>query len=339
VLSADCTERPSEDFIGKRLNKNIYNNRQVLLWPEYTVMTERMAEQAFTYGIELSMSDFETDQQTLIRVADVSYEELNGFFGEARNNKVILVEGIRENIVPMLKETISAGSLIPFLLHLHTKDDATCRHSIAVGAISVMMGRWLNRPEEELNELLTAALLHDIGKLRVPEYILNKPGKLTPDEFVEMQKHTLLGYEMLRQTNDISERSAVTALQHHERVDGSGYPYGITGEHHEPFSRIVAIADVFHAMSSKRVYKEKLQFHHVIREMHQETFGRFDASIALVFITKMMEILIGAEVTLTNGERAVVISLNPADPINPLVQASGMFIDLSKNPELNISYY
>src|SRR5690606_23577733 len=146
-------------------------------------------------------------------------------------------------------------NVLQLFVALQAKDDYTYRHNIAVGALANLIGNWMNLDHQALMQLTTAALLHDVGKVLISESILNKPGKLTDEEYAIMKKHTIYGYEILNDTVGISHRQALVALQHHERMNGSGYPMGIKRDNIDLFSRIVAVADIFHAMTSNRVYR------------------------------------------------------------------------------------
>ncbi|KIL37725.1 hypothetical protein SD71_01250 [Cohnella kolymensis] len=302
-------------------------------------MTPKLLEQASNLGIRLTKEDCESAGDTLIMAADATFDELDTVFREAGETGSVMIKDLRQTALPMLIETLSTGSLIQFLVHLRRKDDITLTHSIGVAALSIMLGRWLNLSSEELTDLAVAALLHDIGKLRIERHLLNKPGKLTVGEYEEIKKHTVYGYEMLRNSPDIKELCALPALRHHERLNGTGYPNRLTGDAIDKFSRLIAVTDVFHAMSSNRSYKDRIPFYHVIREMHASAFGQFDPDFTLVFLSKMMETLIGTEVVLSNGKTAVIVALNPSDPFRPLVRVNGRFLDLGRAENLHIMGY
>ena len=128
----------------------------------------------------------------------------------------------------------------------------------------------------------------------------------------------------------------MVALQHHEREDGSGYPLRLKSSHIDPISRIVAVADVFHAMSSKRPYHEEMPFYEVVKRMRQGFFGELDPNIVSVFLTNMIRNLIGRKVLLTDGRVGEVIYINPSDDTHPLIQIEHTFLDLSKERHIHI---
>ena len=326
-------------YIGRCFNKNVYTKQNVLAWPAHTIITEQVLRKLYALGVELSEEDVEPHSHTIDRVVEHAMSEVKDIFHFAREDGQLVVDDIKTRVVPMIRQTAEAGMLYQLLNKLQHEDDVTCRHSIAVAMVGVLIGQWLRLDEEQLALLATAGLLHDVGKLRVPADILNKPGKLTAEEFTEMKRHTLYGYEMLRGQEGIDEPIALVALRHHERMDGSGYPHGMQGESIDLPSRIIAVADVFHAMLSKRVYKNELPFYQVIKEIGQSAFDQFDARVVTVFSRKMMETMIGSQVILSDGRIGTVLAVQPHDPANPLVRTGEEFIDLSSVQELNIVHF
>ncbi|MDB5052664.1 MAG: rpfG 6, partial [Bacilli bacterium] len=124
--------------------------------------------------------------------------------------------------------------------------------------------------------------------------------------------------------------------QHHEREDGSGYPLGLKGDKIDILSKIVAVADVFHAMTSKRIYHDAIPFHQVLHKMHQDAFGKLDPSITTLFVEKIMSISVGNKALLTDGRLAKIVMINPHNQLNPLVSILSDFVDLSKDQNLNM---
>ncbi|MFC5469453.1 HD-GYP domain-containing protein [Cohnella suwonensis] len=243
---------------------------------------------------------------------------------------------IRAEVLPAILQSTEKVQVFPLLVSLQAKDDYTYRHTIAVGAISSMIGKWIGLPESEQALLTLGAVLHDIGKAKVPEEILNKRSRLTAEEYELMQKHTVYGYEMIKSSPGLPHRSALIALQHHEREDGSGYPFGANSDRVDFLSKIVAISDVFHALTSDRVYRKASPFYEIVRQMYTGTLGSFDKGILLTFTRRMMNSLIGSEVSLTDGRTGKVVLINPTDPARPLIQSAELFIDLSKEPEIRM---
>ena len=166
---------------------------------------------------------------------------------------------------------------------IDAKDPYTHGHSFRVAWFSNAIGRQLGLSDAELRDLDTAAYMHDVGKIGVPESILGKPGKLTPEEYIEAQKHALLTNKILEPIH-LSPSIVDAAVQHHERVDGSGYPFGLTGEQISPLARIIAVADVFDAMTSKRPYRNAMTVEDALRILCEGIGSAFDRRMVQAFL-------------------------------------------------------
>lgn len=228
-------------------------------------------------------------------------------------------------------QTFSDVNLSGVLLPLSRKDPYTYRHSLGVALISCLIGQGLGMRDEERNELAVAGLLHDIGKMKIPDAILKKAGGLSADEYAEMKLHTRYGYEMIRALPGTTEEQALVALQHHEREDGSGYPFGIPGRRITRFSKIVAVADVFHAMISERVYRKATPLFRVLEEIDRGASGLFHPLIVHTLIRQVMNRQVGSVVFLTGGQAARIVSIHPDDPLRPLVESQGQRMDLRRS--------
>ena len=170
---------------------------------------------------------------------------------------------------------------------LHEKNKREEQHSHRVSTLCESMGKALGLPEDEIEELKTVGLLHDIGKIAIEENILNKPGKLTEEEWEEIKRHPEIGYRILSTVNDMSEM-AEYVLAHHERWDGMGYPKGLKGEEIPLQSRIIAIADAYDAMTSERSYRNALPEEVAIEELKINAGIQFDPELIRVFIEKVL---------------------------------------------------
>jgi len=241
---------------------------------------------------------------------------------------------VRDKIVPIIIYMSNHPNLNQILLYLEVHDEYVYKHSIAVALLSRLIGKAQGLDEAQLWELTTAGFLHDIGKSQVPSAILNKPGKLTAEEFRIVKEHTVYGYEIIKRSEGISERHAYVALQHHEREDGSGYPFGLKSGEIDAFSKIVAVADVFHAMVSKRVYKDPMPLYQALKELSDNAYGSLEPAITLSFLKRIMDVLIGNQVVLSDGREGRIVMVCSQDPILPVVEIDGHYIDLSKEQGL-----
>ncbi|WP_233500572.1 HD-GYP domain-containing protein [Paenibacillus antibioticophila] len=320
------------------MNTNIYSVQGNCLLPKNSILNTRHLDILRRHGIELWAEDTELVTEVIV---DEAISEAQSIYEKIHNNSTKLSNQIIHHIViPKIQELcFNNNNLSNVIIELSKKDHYTFRHCIGVAVISFLIGKWLGLNEEELNDLSIAGLLHDLGKTRIPDSILKKAGKLSAEEFAEMKRHTQWGYEMVKNLPGLTEQQALVALQHHEREDGSGYPFGIYGDKITYFSKIVAVADVFHTMISERVYKKPVSLYQVFQEIYQRAFGLFDPLIVQCFITNIMTRMIGGSVLLSDGRVARIIKLHPDDLINPLVEYQGQYYDLrqSKNKILGFA--
>ena len=232
-----------------------------------------------------------------------SFDELS------RNNTSEEVKKELEKTVEEIKNSLAVNvDLLNEILGVKEVDEYLYNHSLNVAVISNLIGKWINLPQEDLDTLVLAGLVHDIGKLKVDPQVLNKPGKLTDEEFLEMKKHPVYSHKMLTEMGYTDQKMIKAVTLHHEKVDGSGYPLGISGDKLPIHAKILAIADIFDAMTSNRVYKERVSPFKVLEMFQNQTFGKLDYSIIMTFIKKFTEYYVGSEVQLSNGEKAKIVS-------------------------------
>ncbi|MFC5700489.1 HD-GYP domain-containing protein [Cohnella faecalis] len=325
-------------WVGKRLGRDLFKPNGVLILNASHRLSPDDLSRLAEHGIVLSEQDIEKPkhESEILRALEQSVSQMEDIFKNIRLKGQIPLLEIRNEVLPAIYESTENVRVFPLLLSLQAKDEYTYRHNVAVGAISSMLGRWLGLPENELAVLTVGALLHDVGKMRVPESILNKKGKLTDEEYDIMKKHTIYGYEMLQSCVGLSRRSALIALQHHERDDGTGYPLRIASDKIDYLSKIVSVADVFHALSSNRVYRAASPFYEILHRMYTGTLGPFDRAILRTFTRRLMNALVGSEVELTDGRVGKVVLINPVDPTRPLIQIGRQFLDLSREPGIRM---
>ncbi|MEN6564689.1 MAG: HD-GYP domain-containing protein [Veillonellales bacterium] len=225
--------------------------------------------------------------------------------------------------------------------HLHMVnrqgDEYTFHHSVNVAVVAGVLGKWLEYDQNEINNLMLAGLLHDIGKVKVPLKIVNKPAKLSVAEMEIMKQHTIYGYQLIRDIPNISQKLLLAVLQHHERMDGCGYPFQIKGDRIHPYARIIAIADMYDAMTSDRVYQPKTTPFNVVELIVKEMFNKLDPAICTIFLNNVRDYFIGNVVQLSDGREAEVVYVGQFVAARPVVRTqAGEFIDLEKRKELSV---
>lgn len=223
------------------------------------------------------------------------------------------------------------------MLHcIRDYDDTTYVHSLNVALICNIIGKWLNFTPEDLEAITLSGLLHDLGKLMIPAKIITKPAKLTDEEFTLIKTHTIRGYNLLK-SKRIDNRIKHAALMHHERCDGSGYPYGFYSEQIDPFAKLVAIADVYDAMTCSRVYRGPLCPFDVVSIFESEGYTKYDPKYIITFLEGIVLTYMNNSVRLNNDMVGEIIFINKSALSRPVVKVGDdQFIDLSKEKDLHI---
>ncbi|WNS42925.1 HD-GYP domain-containing protein [Paenibacillus sp. MMS20-IR301] len=329
-----------DKYLGRTIKNDLINAYGVTVIPAMSILNTGHLELIQKQRIDIFDIIFVEQEQEQAppyqQAVDSIVDTSRDLFESYRITGEIPLTDIKKEVVPAIQEISRNPDIFALFNAVRGKDDYTYQHNIGVGVLSTLMGRWLEMGEEELSLLSLAATLHDIGKLKIPDEILNKPGKLTEDEFSLVKKHTLFGYEMLKERMGGDSPVALAALQHHERNDGGGYPHGLKEEQIGFFSKIIAVADIFHAMSSKRPYHEPIPFHIIVDQMRRGSFGALDPHIVAVFLENIVKRTVGRGVVLTDGRVGEIVYLNPHNIETPLIRIGDEYIDLSKRTELNI---
>lgn len=265
-------------------------------------------------------------------------------YQENYNNFADVVKLVREDqpvelklvkpIIDNFNEVNSHQSLLSYIYGIRRFDQYTYNHSLNVSYLALMLGKWSNYPDNEM--LALAGVLHDVGKVKIKNNILNKPGPLTDMEWEEMKKHPYLGYKVVEKSPGMPQDVLPGVLYHHERVDGSGYPEGLAGEEIPELARIIAIVDVFDALTSRRVYREKKDVFEVLQFMHDK-YHEFDLKYLRIFTENMLDFLVGEKVLLSDDRLGKIVFKNPIKPFAPLIQTDDGFVDLSKEKDIKIA--
>jgi len=249
--------------------------------------------------------------KTLKRITQDLYTKENATFDTER---------LRSTVQHMIEDLLYSKDVLTNLTEIRGYDYYTFHHSVNTTIIALILGIRLGLTEMRLLELGMGVLMHDIGKIKIPDAILNKKGRLTPEEYEEIKRHTNYGFDILRSNQDFSLASAHVALQHQERWDGSGYPRGLKETEIHEFGRITAIADVYEALSSKRVYRDAWQPHEAYEFIIAHSGTYFEPRLVDCFSKSISVYPTGAGVVLSNGMRGNIVKQNATFPHRPFVR-------------------
>ncbi|MBR5577562.1 MAG: HD-GYP domain-containing protein [Lachnospiraceae bacterium] len=246
-------------------------------------------------------------------------------------NAPIDIQDLMRDTLALLDNARGKIHIFEILYNMRQYDDSTYAHSINVALICNVLATWLHMSKEDVFLATQCGLLHDIGKLKIPEYIIKKPSRLTDEEYNIVKTHPLAGHDILN-VYHLDPHIPHAALMHHERCDGTGYPFGLTGDKIDRFAKIVSIADVYDAMTSSRVYRHGLCPFKVISILEKEGFQKYDTEIILTFLQNVLDGYILNLVRLSDGRIGEVILINRSALSRPLIKCGTDYVDLSLEP-------
>lgn len=210
-------------------------------------------------------------------------------------------------------------------------------HNAVLSALSsYLLSKWSGLQQKDWMQAAFAGLFHDIGNTKIDPTLLYKPQPLSTAEFEEMRRHTTYGYQILKNVTAINEGVRLAALQHHEKVDGSGYPLRLDGSKIHVYAKIVGITDIFHAMSLNRIYRKAQSPYLVLEQIHSEAFGKLDPSLVQIFIKKSTEFHNGTIVRLSNDQIGEIVFTDSNNPTRPMVSVGGEIVNLVQKRHLYI---
>ncbi len=348
--------RTDQAEAGMTVASDIYTTNNQLIIPKGTVLDNWMITRLRFYNIYGFVIARKVPEVNMME--EVSYIEMlrnTPEFKKFNRTYVDSVQNVEDNfndvitgatafnVDALLSETnriLSEGRngahILEMLHGIRNYDDMTYVHSLNVSLICNIFAGWLRLSEEDTRILTLCGLLHDIGKLLIPREIISKAGKLTPEEYKIIKTHTTKGYQALKAQN-LDTRIQYAALMHHERCDRSGYPNGFSGDQIDDFAKIVAIADVYDAMTSDRRYRNGICPFCVVEEFETDGFLKFDPGYLMTFLERIVESYLHNIVRLNDGREGEVIMINKLSLSRPVVKVvTGEYVDLSKNRKLSI---
>lgn len=333
----------NECKIGTKIAENIFNSYGAVIIAENSILDDKKIEKLKDCGItrlKVYKDDGEDIKDPIVNRMVKQYEthvetvkDVIKDISEGKNLELEKVEVVAENLLDKFNEN---KNVLNCIKKIRSADEYTYNHCVNVSLLSMMIGKWLKMKEEDIRGLVLAGLLHDIGKAKVDKYILNKPGKLSPEEFEEMKKHVVYAKEILDWMPDINKDIIMGVVMHHEREDGSGYMLGAKNTQIHPYAKIIAVADVYDAMTANRVYREKQNPFDVFEHIRASSYSSLDTNICLTFLNYITSYYIGDACRLNTDEIGEIISINQRDISRPLIRIDGTYIDLSEETNMKI---
>ncbi|MCR5789146.1 MAG: HD-GYP domain-containing protein [Lachnospiraceae bacterium] len=317
-----------------------------------TKVTPKVIERLNDYSIMGVMcyepSDFATSYYEKIRLSKefskwkTDYETMLVAYKVAVDSFVIKKIPFRESDLLNISSTLftdkMTGKRLMTYINLMTprEDDLSYVHGLNVALMSKLFGRWLKWSAPDVDWLTLAGFIYDVGKHFLPQDIIWKPGKLSSMEYDLIKTHAFHAYHLLSKTN-LDKRILNCVLQHHERCDGSGYPQGLKGPEIDDFAKVIAIVDVYEAMTAPRTYRSPMCPFKAIAILEQDVYQKYDIKYIHTFMQNLSDEMIGNHVRLNTGDVSVVIMTNRHYFSKPIIQMEdGTVIDLSKMPQFTL---
>lgn len=300
---------------GMVVGKNLIGNNNQILLKTGTQVTDKyiakLEELGFNgiYVIDNLSKDIYIQSIIDDNLRQKTTNDLKKLFiiEDTKKNREFKFNQIQLQVENIVDEIINNKNLMINMIDLKTFDEYTFAHSVNVAVLSIVIGLGLNMKRESLYRLGLGALLHDMGKVFVGTDIVNKPSKLTEEEFEKMKEHSKLGYDYLKKEFDLFPSSYRGVIDHHEKFDGTGYPSNLKGDKISLNGRIIAIADVYDALTSNRPYRKGMLPSEAIEYIMSTTGQHFDPEITKVFLKKIAPYPLGTCVKLSSGLEGIVI--------------------------------
>jgi len=313
---------------GLKLGRTVYGADGEVLLSAGCLLTENYIKKLSAWGInfvfidEGLLPDVNVEDVVSAETRQAAVSQIKKILLETRESGRLVIDpgSIYATVEGFTRELLAKKELMVNLIDLRLQDDYTFAHSVNVCILSLLTGITLGLDGTQLTLLGTGALLHDVGKIMIPDSILNKPGPLAPEEFRAMMDHAQVGYELITSSGAVGELPALIARQHHENYDGSGYPLQLKGTEIHPLAQAVAAADKFDALTADRVYRKGFPPHEAYEMLAACGNSLIEAGIVKAFLHNIAAYPSGSLVELTSGEVAVVVDTPKGYSLFPRVR-------------------
>lgn len=335
---------------GMALSREIFMDGKVLIGkgvPLSQIIIDKLKSKYAFSRVEIYSDNHEEEAESeknikpkTIEEIDESFNELSynveSIFKNIQNIQAAGIKEVREFAMSIQTELQHTSSVVKNIVLYGSGIDTIYRHSVNVAALSTLLARWIGLSSEQINLLTYSAILHDFGKTKIDNKILEKQGPLTKKEFEIIKSHPVIAYDFIKKIPFLDKSVSYGALMHHEKLDGSGYPLGLSGNKIHQFAKIIAIADVFDAVNSDRVYKKSKGPFEALEIIQKESIGKLDYGYCEIFIKHVVNYYMGENVLLNNKKVCKIIQVDVNNLERPLLLDENNFLDLKQNKDLYI---
>ncbi|MBP2661734.1 MAG: metal dependent phosphohydrolase [Firmicutes bacterium] len=345
--------RLTEVHPGMILARNLYSRKGHILLASGVRLTEvylhklRRLKVKTLFIHDERYADIAIPEYLSIETQQRAFSILSSTMEKIHNKEAFAIDSISSIASDIVEELIIQPSISIQLTGIATHDDYTLDHSLNCAIYAALLAHSCSFSIPQIKEITCGALLHDVGKMKVDKKIINKPDRLTEKEFGIIKQHPQSGFNLLLKKRwELSSLVAHMAWQHHEKIDGTGYPRGLQGEEILNYARLLAITDVYEAITGCRPYRKAMNLEEAYDIIHSGLGTAFDEHFGKIFLSKMALYFPGMEVLLNTGEKAIVVSLLENTPRQPMIRliaypdgtaySPPIEINLAENPHLSI---
>ncbi|WP_368502925.1 HD-GYP domain-containing protein [Alkalihalophilus sp. As8PL] len=299
---------------------------------------EKFKPQGIIYESNKEIKGEVKKEKKFIEIYNEAVKQYRKLYIEWQSGKKVEMIYVRKCLTPLFEYILDHPKELLTIHHLSKVEEYIYHHSVSVGCLAAFIAKKLHYSKRDWLQVGIAGALCDAGMSKVPSKILMKKGPLSKFEFNEIKKHPVHSYNMLKEVTGVSNAILLSVLQHHERIDRSGYPLRSDKKKLHTFSQVIAVADVFHAMTSERIYSKKQSPYDVLNHLCKDHFGRFEHRIIQTFCESFSQLSIGARVRLKSGVQAEIIFFNNQRLNNPMLKLlhTGEIFELNEDQSLQI---
>lgn len=340
---------------GMILARTIVNDEMVVILSENTMLTNAHITRLSFLSIPTIYVKDEYELSANYQNVEAMFSRSNAFVAQyhevvhtaeeiftiTANDNTVPIEAtnklIQESLAPMVKQS----GVVDYLYDLNHLANDVYNHSLRVSILAGVIARWLMFPAAKTREVILAGFLHDIGKTKFTQRLLDRNvSTLTGEDLEAYMKHTMDGHQILSAASELSDGIKLAALQHHECMDGTGFPFNITGKDIHEYARIIAVADLYDNITTEREgYKKETPFK-AIATITEQMYSKLDPGVCVPFLTHVKLVFLGSKVTLSNGLQGTIVRYRNDFAAHPLIRISqDTIIDLNEYPDIHIIEY